>query len=342
MPSEPDRVDAVLDVVKASLEDFHSALVRAVEDVRGFLASHRAPVLDGAGEVGAQLGAFGAERIDPERFAGLLTVRPPLDAERLHRIEAALGHLEGLESRGTALFRTVVPPGGDLRDTVEHALATVGGAFAMIRVVASARNGRSEALDPAAFAGGLPVRRWGRAELRMAPPVVVEVDGADVRTGGLVELLDGNLKIVLLVSGDSPPAPLAGLVRPDVFVLQAEEPRALAAALAHPGPAVAALMPDGAARFVHDPHGGDTYARRLTVHELPDVESLPPGAGRAAVLWTRELRHLENLAAAGGGAPASPVASASPAKVPEGATDAPPEVDRLAGWLLQQARLSDV
>ncbi len=338
MPSDGAPVDQVLEVVRGRMEEFQSALVRAVEDVRGFLAGHRAPAGDRSPEVAAQLGAFGAGRIDPSRFASLLTVPETLDAERLHRVEKALSHLEALEVRGEELYRAKVPPGGDLRDTVAHALATVGGAFGMIRVVASARDGRSDPLDPADFANGFPARRWGRSERKMAPPLVVEVQGEDLVAGGLAEFLEGQLEIVLVVAGRTPPAPLARLIAPGVFVVQTSEAAGLAPAMAFDGPVVAAVMPEGAARFTHDPQAGAGYGARLTVHEAPEPDSLAQVGPISVFQQAQDLAHLQALAQGGVVAAAASGLAPGGATPTEAAGESTP-ADRLAGWLLQQAQL---
>lgn len=207
----------------------------------------------------------------------------------------------------------------------------------MIRVVASARDGRSGGPDPDEFAEGLPVRAWGRSERRMAPPLVVEVAGADLVPGGLAEFLDGGLEIVLVVGDPAPPAPLAGLVRPGIFVVQTTDPQELAPAASYDGPSVSALMPDGAARFVHDPRAGGTYAERLTVSEVPDPEGLAP-VGPITVF--RQRQDLEHLTALGVGGPGARAEAAAPAAATDGAGPAAggdSAADHLAGWLLQQA-----
>ena len=339
MPSDPTRVEGVLDVVRGPMRSFQSALARAVEDVRGFLASHRAPAGDRAHEVAAQLGTFGSVRIDPARFAGLLAVQKTLDPERLHRVEKALSHLEALEARGEDLYRVRVQAGGDLRDTVALALARVGGAFGMIRVVASARDGSSDPLDPESFAEGFPVRLWGRTERRMAPPLVVEVDGADLAVGGLAEFLDGGLEVVFVVNGPAPPAPLAPLVSPGVFVVQTSDPADLAPAMVFDGPVVAALMPEGAARFVHDPGAGSSYQARLIVHELPDSDELAAVGTLTAFRQRQDLEHLEALATGGSATPGPATAAGQAGATPTPADAGVTPADRLAGWLLQQAEL---
>ena len=342
MPSDRSQVEEVLDVVRGPMGSFQSALARAVEDVRGFLASHRAPVGDRSPEVAAQLGAFGSGRIDPTRFAGLLTVQETLDPERLHRVETALSHLETLAARGDDLYTVRVQAGRDLRDTVARALARVGGVFGMIRVVASARDGSSDPLDPGDFAEGFPVRRWGRSERRMAPPLVVEVDGADLTVGGLAEFLDGGLEMVFVVNGPAPPAPLAQLLSPGVFVVQTSDPADLAPAMAFDGPVVAALMPEGAARFVHDPGAGSSYHARLTVHEFPDSDELTAVGALSAFRQAQDLEHLRALSTAGSARKEEAPGEESVGQ--DGAASTPSDTgvtpaDRLAGWLLQQAEL---
>jgi hypothetical protein len=343
MPSDQGTVEQVLEVVAGPMERFQSALVRSVEDVRAFLASHRAPTADYSTEVAAQLGAFGSGRIDPDRFADLLRVDETLDPERLHRVEKALSHLETLESSGTELYRTRVAPNGDLRDTVAQALARIGSAFGMIRVVASARDERSEPLDPEDFAGGFPLSRWGRSERRLAPPLVVEVEGSDLTVGGLAEFLDGGLEIVLVVQGPAPPAALARLISPDVFVIQTPDPADLAGAMEFEGPVMAAVVCDGGARFVHDPGAGSDYAARLTVNEVPDVADLAPVGSASVFRQRQDLEHLLALTTAGAEAtwPEAEVGG-EPAAAPAPGAEAATPADRLAGWLIQQARLEAV
>lgn len=341
MPSDAGPVERVMEGVRIPMEEFQSALVRAVEDVKGFLAAHRAPTGDSTPGAAAQLGAFGAGRIDPSRFASLLVVPETMDAERLHRVELALAHLEALQARGSELYRARVAPDGDLRDTVAGALRRIGGAFGMIRVVASARDERSEPLDPEDFVNGLPLERWGRSERRLAPPLVVEVDGANLAVGGLAEFLDGGLEIVLVVSGAAPPAALAGLITPDVYVAQTPDPADIAPAMAHKGPVVMAIMPDGAARFTHDPTGGSTYSERLRIDQIPDLETLTAMGGRSVFRQRQDLEHLGQLALASTSNVSSRVVSPVEGSQPEGEADATP-ADRLAGWLIQQARLESV
>jgi hypothetical protein len=106
------------------------------------------------------------------------------------------------------------------------------------------------------------------------------------------------------------------------------------------GPAIAAWMPESAARFAHDPSAGDTPAERITVDHIPDEKPLRPVGGTSVFQQLEELKQLELLATAGS-QPADPTApaAAAPAAAAPAAT-AP--ADKLAAWLLQQADLNDV
>ena len=103
------------------------------------------------------------------------------------------------------------------------------------------------------------------------------------------------------------------------------------------GPAIAALVPADACRFVHLP-AIDGGRARLTVQHLPTEEPKRPLGGISAFQQVEGLRHLQALAAGWGlsapdaGGPAGDGASAP----------APPAsaADTLAAWILRQADIS--
>ncbi len=118
------------------------------------------------------------------------------------------------------------------------------------------RGGRYRPAEHDSLLDAAEFRAWNKAERRFAPPLVVEVDGADLHAGALLDFADGREKIVLVVRGAMPPAPLVRCITPGTFVLQTVDgtrPRPLAA---FDGPAIAALVPEGAAVFLHDPGAG--------------------------------------------------------------------------------------
>jgi hypothetical protein len=179
-----------------------------------------------------------------------------------------------------------------------------------------------------ASAEGFPVKLWNRAEHKIAPPLVVEVSGEDLAVGGLSEFLDGGQKIVLVVDGPAPPAALVRLVTPGVMVVQTDDPAELSVLNGVECPAIAALLPEGAAKFVHDPSKGSALSERLQVSFIPETEPTRPVGRLTAFQQAEELRHLRDLA------PAVETEEVAEPVVPA----TPP--DRLAAFLLHQADLS--
>ena len=140
------------------------------------------------------------------------------------------------------------------------------------------------------------------------------------------------MKIVLLVNGDAPPAALVRLITPRTFVLQATDAKELGRVAAAEPPAIAALLPEGAASFVHDPALGERFGDRLTVHRIPDT---PPRKKLGGISARQQLEELEQLRALASlsEAPAAPeLATSSHAQMTS--------VDKLASWLLSQTDLS--
>jgi hypothetical protein len=352
MPSDV-RTGLALQALRAPRERFMSAVVAAVEEVRAFLEAHR-PSYDGraTSRAATELGAFGAGRIDPERFGALLGGGPALDAAALARVQRALHELSRVAAAGDALFLADVEAHADLHLAVGHALASAGRAFGAAQAVERIRAGRATAADSLPLEP-FPFRRWNRAERQIAPPLVVEIAGSAVHAGALAEFMDGAQKIILIVQPPAPPAALARLVTPGVLVMQTTEPKELEEAGRFGGPAVAALVPEGAACFVHRPAAGRAPGERLTASFVPDESEIRPLDGMSAFHQREELALLRELAAARPAAPAAgPAASATidtaappgplpphPAReeVENGAPGA--DVDRLAAWLLEQAEL---
>lgn len=334
MPSDDSLVAAALEAMREPAEAFHSALARAVEDLRAFLARHQGTRSDPEHLAAAELGAFGDGRVDATRFAALVAPPEPVESGDLHHVERALETLAAAKAKGTDLLRTRVSLGGDLRDTVARALADTGRVFGVIRRVIPLLEGRGEVVDAGSLPHGYPFAMWSRAERAVAPPLFVELDGADLGVAGLAEFLDGSQKIVLIVHGTAPPASLAQLLSPRVLVVQTTEPAELVSVATTPGPAIAALGTDGLVPFIHDPAGGTCYAERLSVGDLPSADTLPAGDFRQ----TEDVEHLRELAAARTPVTGSPGSASRGAQADK--VDADP-VDRLAGWLLQQANLGD-
>lgn len=323
MPSD-DPGAAALEALVDAREAYRSALATAADELRAHIETHVAAT-NGSAAGALHLGRFGESYLDADRFAAVFLASAADDAAARTAETAAHGTLTELLDQGDALFRLSVPSGGDLVDVVLSALATAGRAFAAAQVAAQARRGQAMD-DLASLTRGFPFSRWNRGERRVAPPLIVEVDGADLRTGGLAEVLVGTQKLVLVVRGAAPPAPLVRLITPAVYVAQLAEPGELAGLAGWDGPGVAMLGGKGAARFVHDPATGG-----VTLGEVPEREPQVGLGGMSAFQQVEELRQLRLLAGmAEVAATASGEASAS-------AAPADP-TDKLAAWLLHQAQ----
>ncbi len=306
-------------------ESYHSAVATAVDEVRSILDAHRAPGNGRKGErAAAELGVFATGRIDTERFEALFAGQQALGADALDRIEEALKTLTTILKAGDDLYMTKVVSGGDLRDTVREALAYAGRAFGAGRAVENARAGVS-AVD---YLDGFDPSLWNRAERSVAPPLVVEVDGSDLKPAGLVDLLEGGQALVLLVRKPAPPAALARLITPGVLVVQGADADALESLKMWDGPAVVAVVAEAAA-FRYQP--AEDGPGELKLESVP--EGRPKPLGRMSVV--RQESDLEFLKVLDG-AVAGRVAVAAGAET--AATD---PTDKLAAWLLRQATVPE-
>jgi hypothetical protein len=302
----------------------------ALEQSRVFLATRDAGATAQVTRVAGELGPFAAGRVDAARFAARFGAAGPLAGEARRGVERAIATLEELLDRGNALFTVSVPPGGSLHDTVAGALMECGRAFGAALVVEYARQDVLTA-EHESLLYGLPLERWNRAERRLAPPLLVDVEGADLAADGLAQFVDEGSTIVLVVHGACGPAPLARLVTPGVFVMQTTDVGSLAQ-LPADVPAVVAVVGAGAATFVHDPRSPGGAGERLRILSKPDAPRRAL-AGLSAWQQQQELALLEALAASG---PATGAAAARPSDTSETLSTDP--VDRLAAWLLAQSK----
>ena len=337
MPSDKttdERASRALEILEKAYENFHSVLVATSEELRGLLDDGSASTEARAERTAAELGAFAVGHIDIERFASFQATGEPVAVSVAPRLEAASRTLRSLLERSADLYYVRVEPGADLRDAVSSGLGRAGRAFGAARTVELARSGK---YDDAAHGGWLdrfPPALWSRRERDLAPPIVVEVEGADLRPGGLTEFLDGAQKIVLVVRGTAPPAALARLITPGLLVIQAEDPADLALVAETDGPAIAALVTGDACRFVHLP-ATDGIRGRLSVQHMTASEPKRALGSLSAFQQTEAMRHLAALAGGWG-----PGATQAVAPSGDGATAPLPvasAADTLAAWILREA-----
>jgi hypothetical protein len=328
MPSEETTREA-LAAVAAARDDYRSALVGTADQLRGLLLAQSGNGDENLDRAASELGSFAAGHIDVERFASLFQADRSLDEASRAHLERAAETLESLAATGDDLFVIDLPAGEDLRETAIRALGESGRAFGAARTAELARTGRFKDEEHRRWIDRFPPDSWSDREREIAPPLIVRLRGEELRAGGLANLLDGSQKIVLIVDGKAPPAALVRCITPGVHVLQTSDPAALARIAKTEGPAIAALVPEDAARFEHRPGAGGTAGLRLAVEFLPEAEP-KRSIGRISVFQqNEELRQLRVLA---GASPAieGPVAGARAESA--GATDA----DVLAAWILRQ------
>ena len=355
MPSDASR--AALAALEGPRKRYLSAVASTAEELRGYLGAHGTSETDHSARIAGELGPFAGGRVNPERFATFLEESETLEPRAQRILRMAESVLEDASNLSERSFLVELQPGGDLYSAVGLGLAWLGRAFGAATAVQRARQGRAGPRD-AVLADAFPFRRWNRAERRLAPPLVVELEGSDLAAAGLAAYLDGNQKLILVVRGPAPPAPLTRLVSPEVLVLQTDDPDHLRGIGAFDGPAVAALMPEGqGARFVHDPTAGPTLRDRLSVSVLPHQDQVEPLGSLTVWQQLQELRQLAALkeaAEAGVTGPATARGEPGPRSdggepSDDGSTpsrgrrlETVEPADRLAGWLLSRTDLSDL
>ena len=339
MPSDA-RVTRALEAVALRVAPFRAAMSAARDDMRQYLDEHRARGRDRADAAATALGPFASGRIDVERFGFVLTDGRALADDSASCIAQCIATLDELLERDVGLFAHAAGGEEPLCRTVERAFTDIGRAFGASRVFRAVKAGTYDAARHAPLLAGVPFARWSRTERELVPPLVIEIDGADLRAEHLAEYLDGAAKIVLIVNGDSSPAPLVRLIAPRTLVMQTTDPEMLARVTAWAGTAIAAVLRETSARFVHDPSAGDRLEDRLS------IEFLPTEAPRSALGWrsaAQQAEERDQLAALAEVARAArDVAVVVVPPLPSGAApvDGSRAVDAVASWMLAQAGFS--
>jgi hypothetical protein len=184
--------------------------------------------------------------------------------------------------------------------------------------------------------GGHPFDKWNAGERKIAPPLVVRLEGTDLDPFEIAPFLDGCVRIVLKVNGHCAPAPLARLISPGAFVAQVGDTEVLHKLTEVDAPAIIAVMSGNEARFVHDPRQGGSSWQRLQVSTIPSSIPRKPIGNRSAWQLREDLSHLEALAKQP--LPLAPLIDETAVRA--GNTGDPAE--RLAAWLLDQSSFSVV
>lgn len=331
MPFDPRTTDA-LKALAQPIAEFRALIAAALAQTEAYVREQSASASDRTATARAELGAFANKRIDAARFATLFPRHGRACADALNGAREAVTELQSVRDRGDSLFAVEVPSGDSLAETVDAALADAGRTFGAMMLSELIRSDRYDAPKHDLLLTAPEFETWNKAERRVAPPLVVEVDGADLHAGDLASFTDGRVKLVLVVRGACAPAPLARCITPGTFVMQTVDGSGISRLVAFDGPAIAAVVPEGSAIFMHDPAGGREPWQRLTVKHMPAAPARHIG-GTSTWQMKEDLRLLEDLARtpfavpAGSGAPVAAM----------GANDA---TDRIAQWLLDQSGLA--
>lgn len=332
MPSD-DRIALARAALARPMAEFRAEVEGALDLACSYLVGHAATDTVRAEHAAAALGRFAAGRIDPLRVAALFPPPGRGDRASILAMERAVEVLREVVVRGDDLFVTAVVPDRPLGATIDAGLARAGRAFGAIMLAELVRAGAYRAeehdrlLDPAGF------RDWNRVERRFAPPLIVALRGADLHAGALTDFADGRARLVLVVIEATAPAPLVRCVTPGTFVMQTVDGDGLDLVASCDGPAIAALVPEGCATFVHDPRAGKEPWQRLTIGTVGATAPRPIG-GMSAWQMAEDQRLLGDLAR-------------PPFTIPGQPTDREPvlgadqAIDRVTDWLLGQAGLRD-
>lgn len=332
MPSDLASVTLVQqarDALAPAQHAFQAAVENALAQGEAWWNEQAASEDDRAARMTSELGAFAAGRVNPHRFGHLFAHLRVLTPDVRKEMKRALEALR--DGCAAAEVMTVFVDGdGSLTVAIDDALAEAGRAFAAARVIEHVRADH-KATEPLPTVVHLPFYSWTRTERRYAPPLIVTVAGRDLHAASLVDYADGRQKIVLVVEAPCPPAALVRLVTPGTFVMQTSDATAIERMARFDGPGIAAVVPESAACFTHDPAAGTEPWQRVSIERLP---STPLAAVPGMSTWQlrEDLRQLEALAAAPAASAIPPGARVSP--------DTPDAVDRLASWLLGQADLT--
>jgi hypothetical protein len=218
MPSDA-RVQMALERLARPIGEFRSTVAGALSQAEAYLADQEPDAAKQVERLRQELGLFAEGRIDVGRFNAVAVQRPALSMAHRDRLQRAVDVLRDVLERGGTLH-VVDVPSAPATQAVEGAVAA-GRAFgAVLAIELLSGGGMSRRTTPARPAG---VPHGTKAERRFAPPLVVTVDMPTPHIGGLADFLDGREKLVLVVRGACPPAPLVRLITPGTMVLQTSD-----------------------------------------------------------------------------------------------------------------------
>lgn len=336
MPSD-NQQQKVQQALLGARKRFRSAIAQTIDEVEGLLGQQHDHRIEREQRA---LGGLAQGRIDAQQFAALGGQGDSLNPELREQIQQAQQALKELHQNDEDLYQIQIKGHTTLRDGVADAYARLGRAFGAARTIALARTKRFRLDRHGGYLNTFPFRDWNPQERQVGPPLVAQLSGGHLWPGGLSEFLDGNIRIVLLVEGPAPAAPLVSLITPQTLVGQTSDPQVLESLQEHDGPAILAWLTspaEGQAEFLHQP-GAQDPTKRLDVFHTPDPSQLQPIGGASVAQQIQQLQQLNVLAT-------NPPIAAERTTDTAAQQKARPQEDeagQLAGWLLRQSGLDDL
>lgn len=326
-----DRGMVAFSALRPRIAQYRFTVSTSLERARSLLASE-----SGVATAQNVLGEFASGRIDPEKFAMISAGSAPLDVVGCAVLERAGEALEGLLAAGDELLFVSVPSGTSPAHAIAARLSKIGSAFGVAALVELVRRRTYDPLVHGLPFEEYPFEKWTRAERKLAPPLVVYLNGANLDPFEMAKFVDGAMQIVLLVEGPCAPAPLARVISPGVFVAQASDVSSLAMLDGFEGPAVVAVMSDSEAAFVHDPRRGASAWQRLQIGRMPATTPRKSIGSRSAAQMREDLALLASLAEQ----PVFPSNSTDALFAAIGGANGTDPVERLASWVLGESKVA--
>lgn len=321
MPSD-ERVISALAALHPTIGLYRLVVSGTLERARAMLAFEGGP-----NRTRATLGEFAGGRIDPERFALVSSGVDPLDVTGRDVVEHVVELLEGILGGNEEQFLVPVGPAASAADAIRARLAGLGTAHAAARILDLVKRHSYDHLKHGSPSDGYPFEKWTVSERALAPALVVRLEGRKLDAFELAPLVDGCVRLILIVDGPAAPASLARLISPGVLVAQVGDGKALAELVTFDGPAIIAVMQGEEARFLHDPRAGAAPWRRIRMDRMPVMPPRKTVGSRSAWQQREDLAHLKALVE-------PPSLAHTAAGAGNGNSD---PADRLTAWLITQS-----
>ncbi len=248
------RLEAALAATRPARQKFLSAVGLAADEIEGRYLTLLEDGRRSARRLAQEMGSFADGRIDPQLVTALMAQCTKLSPAAFEAMTRSVGVLREIERLEDEDFVVRVKAGQCLSGALGDKLARLGCAFGAAEVAALAGVDGVPPSDLERRLESFHPDDWSSREREFAPPLVVVADGSAMHVEALRDWLEGDQKLVFVVEGASPPAPLASLIQPGPSVTQSQKYEDGAGFARTGGPAVCAWVQEGVAVFKHDPN----------------------------------------------------------------------------------------